>query len=120
VSCFSKSAVCAACFLIVNICAHDCHMSRHGPLSESTAKALRTAHLDAEKDGGWMQDEMQRLREQVLDSKRKFLANVFCLHTHCVPCSFFLRSTGATEIDAALSWKPRAGHPCRSACAAGV
>ena len=47
-------------------------MSRHGPLSESTAKALRTAHLDAEKDGGWMQDEMQRLREEVFDSKKKF------------------------------------------------
>jgi len=72
VSCFSKSIVREACFLIVTTCAHDCHMSRHGPLSESTAKALRSAQLDAEKDGGWMQDEMQRLREEVFDSKKKF------------------------------------------------
>ncbi len=61
----------------MNICAHGVHMSRHGPLSESTAKALRSAQLDAEKDGGWMQDEMKRLREEVLDSKKKVSPTCF-------------------------------------------
>ena len=60
----SKSVVCAG-FSVGWILLKLVHTCRHGPLSESTAKALRSAYSDAEKDDGWREDEMRRLREQV-------------------------------------------------------
>jgi len=41
------------------------HSVLHGPISEMTTTAIRNSWLDAQKDDGWVQDDMVRMREEL-------------------------------------------------------